>query len=281
MSKAIGAVTGATGIGKQAQQNYDAAGRAAQYKPWDVTGSWFGDASFDHEENTSEVNLSPEMIQLRDLFMNKALEGVDENAIAQGEMFKETGLDMFTEARDRDISKVGSDYYNDLQELMAPGRAKSQQGLANNLFASGRMGQGTAAHEGGGYLNPERMEYLTAMNREDNRLGVESMSRARNERYEDMAKGLGYFGTGNDLRMQPYNDVNSLFGMGAGIENAGYTPFNMGSKLGTNALSGDAAMANMMGMGANARYETGAANTGMFTDLIGAGFEFGGSKGWW
>jgi hypothetical protein len=120
-------------------------------------------------------------------------------------------------------------------------------------------------------LNPERMEYLTAMNREDTQMGVESMGRAREERYEDMAKGLGYFGTGNELRMQPYNDINTLFGYGAAAEKQGYAPFNMGSTLGTNAMKGDAAMAQMYGQGVAGQYDAGQAGVGMFTNLLGQG----------
>ena len=278
MGSIVSKVTGMAGVGKDAQADYNAAGARAQYKPWEVSGSYFGDATFDHEENTAEINVSPEIQQLRDMFMNQALGGVDQDAIAQGNMFKQTGLDIFNEAYNRDTTKLGSDYYKDLQGILAPERAKTEQRLANNLFASGRMGQGTAAYEGGGYLNPERMEYLTSMNREDNQLAVESMSRARQERLSDMTTGLGYFGTGNDLRMQPYNDVYSLFNMGSGVEKQGYTPFQMGSALGTSAMQGDAAMAQMMGMGANAQYQTGAAGVGMFTNLLGqaAGSEFGG-----
>ena len=276
MGSVVGEITGSTGVGKKAKRGYEEAGKAAQYKPWDVTGSYFGSADFDYENNKANYELSPELKQLRDLFMNKSLEGVDEEAIAQGNMFKQTGLDMFNEARDRDISKVGSDYYNDLQDLMAPGRAKAQQGLANNLFASGRMGQGSAAYEGGGYLNPERMEYLTAMNREDNQLAVESLSRAIQEQMADMSSGLGYYGIGNDLRMQPYNDVYSLFGMGSGVEATGMKPFEMGMGLGNSAIQGKVAQAGLYGQGANAQYQTGAANAGAFTNLVGMGLGKGG-----
>jgi hypothetical protein len=271
MGSAIGAITGSTGVGKKAKRGYQEAGDQAQYKPWNVSGSYFGDADFDYENNTASYNLSPQLKQLRDLFMNKALEGVGEEDFADGKMFKQTGLDMFNDAKGRDISKVGGEYYNDLQDLMAPGRAKTEQRLANNLFASGRMGHGSAAFEGGGYVNPERMEYLTAMNREDNKMAFDSMSRARDERYDDMAKGLGYFGTGNDMRMDPYKDVLGLFNMGAGIEGTGMKPFEMGMGLGNSALAGDKAMAAMYGQGAGKQYETGQANTGAFTDLVGAG----------
>ena len=278
IGKAFSKVTGMAGIGDEAQAGYNAAGMRAQYKPWEVTGSYFGDAEFDHEENTADIKVSDEIAQLRDIFMNQALEGVDQTTIADAQGFKDKGLGMFNEAFGRDTTKLGSEYYSDIQDILAPERAKSQQGLANNLFASGRMGQGSAAFEGGGYLNPERMEYLTAMNREDNKMAFDSMSRARDERYDDMAKGLGYFGTGNDLRMQPYNDVLGLFNMGASIEGTGMKPFEMGMGLGNSALAGDKAMAAMYGQGAGAMYGTGQANTGAFTDLVGTGLKFGAGK---
>ena len=271
MGSAIGAISGVKGVGKKAKSGYQAAGDQAQYQPWDVTGSYFGNADFDYENNEASYNLSPELKQLRDLFMNQALGGVDEEAIAQGDFFKKTGYDMFNQGLNTDITKEGGDYYNQLQEIMAPGRAKNEQRLANNLFASGRMGAGSAAYEGGGYVNPERLEYLTGINREDNKLAVESLDRARSNRYEDMAKGLGYFGIGNDLRMQPWNDVNSLFGMGAGVENVGMKPFEMGMGLGNNAIQGQVARANMYGQGVGAQQAAGQASTGMFTDLVGAG----------
>ena len=273
MGKLVGALTGATGIGKAAQKGYQAAGDQAQFKPWNVSGSYFGDADFDFEKNTASYELSPELIKLRDMFMTPALEGVDTTDVANGEYFKNQGLEMFKNALGQDITKKGGDYYNELQTMMAPGRAQNEQRLANNLFASGRMGQGSATFEGGGYANPERLEYLTALNREDNRLGVASMDKARTERYEDMAKGLGYYGTGNDLRMQPYNDVYSLFGMGSGVETSGQNPFKLGMGLGESALAGDKARAAMYGMGAGKRYESDAASSGAFTNLVGQGLQ--------
>ena len=127
MGSAIGAITGSTGVGKKAKRGMEAAGDKAQYQPWDVSGSYFGDANFDYENNKASYNLSPELIQLRDMFMNKALGGVNEDDIAQGQAIKDKGMSMFNEAYDRDISKVGSEYYSDLQSILAPERAKTQQ----------------------------------------------------------------------------------------------------------------------------------------------------------
>ena len=271
MGSVVGAITGATGVGKKAQRGYEAAGDKAQYKPWDVTGSYFGSADFDYENNKANYELSPELMQLRDMFMNQALGGVDEASIAEGQGIKDKGLSMFTDAFNRDVSATSSDYLSDMQDLVAPGRAKNEQRLANNLFASGRMGHGSAAFEGGGYLNPERMEYLTAMNREDNQMAFDARSRAKNEQLADMSTGLGYYGIGNDLRMQPYNDVYSLFGMGSGVEETGQGPFKMGMGLGSAAVPGQQAQASMYGAGAGAMYGTGQATTGAFTNLVGKG----------
>ena len=271
MGSIVGSITGSTKAAKRAAEAQRAAGDMAQYKPWNVSGSYFGDADFDYQANEASYELSPELIQLRDMFMSQALAGPDQAGIAEGQAIKDKGLGMFNEAFDRDISKSAGKYYTDMQDLMAPGRAKTEQRLANNLFASGRMGQGTAAYEGGGYLNPERMEYLTAMNREDNKMAFDAQSRARQERLNDMQTGMGYYGMGNQMRLDPYNDMYKMFAFGSDIEKMGQVPLNMGQSLGSAAQSGNQAMAQMYGMGAQARLGSDLAGAGMFTNLLGAG----------
>ena len=271
MGSLVGKITGTDAAGKRAAAAMREAGDKAQYMPWDVTGSYFGDADFDFKNNTANYTLSPELMELRDVFMDKALGGPDTGNIADAEYIRDTGKGMFTDAYNRDISKDASQYLTDMQDLMAPGRAKAQQGLANNLFASGRMGAGSAAYEGGGYLNPERMEYLTAMNREDNTMAMDAQSRARQERLNDMQTGMGYYGMGNQMRLDPYKDMYSLFGMGSGVETTGQQPLLMGQALGSAAQSGNAAQAQMYGMGAQARLGSDLAGAGMFTQLLGAG----------
>tara|TARA_B110000914_G_scaffold220222_1_gene229953 strand:- start:290 stop:1219 length:930 start_codon:yes stop_codon:yes gene_type:complete len=278
MSSLVGKLTGADKAGKRAAEAMRAAGDKAQYKPWDVSGSYFGDADFDFNNNTASYNLSPELEQLRDVFMDKALGGPDTGNIMDAEYIRDTGKGMFTDAYNRDVSKMGGEYFTDMQSMMAPGRAKSEQRLANNLFASGRMGAGSAAFEGGGYLNPERMEYLTAMNREDNAMAFDAQSRAKQEQMQDMSAGLGYYGMGNQMRLDPYNDMYSLFGMGSGVEQTGQQPLLMGQALGSAAQPGNNAQAQMYGMGAQSRLASDLSTAGMFTKLIGAA---AGSAGGW
>ena len=271
MGSIVGKITGTDKAGKRAERAMREAGDKAQYQPWNVSGSYFGSADFDYKNNTASYKLSPELEQLRNIFMNQALAGPDQSGIDDGNYIKNAGRSMFDEAYTRDISKDAGQYYTDMQNLMAPGRAKTQQGLANNLFASGRMGHGSASYEGTGYLNPERMEYLTAMNREDNAMAFDAQSRARQERLNDMQTGMGYYGMGNDMRLDPYNDMYKMFAYGSDIEKMGMVPLNMGQSLGSAAQSGNEAMAQMYGMGAQARLGSDLAGAGMFTQLLGAG----------
>jgi hypothetical protein len=279
MGSVVGAITGSTGAAKRAASAQREAGDMAQYKPWNVTGSYFGDANFDYQKNTASYKLSPELEQLRDMFMNQALAGPDQAGIDRATGIRDKGLSMFNEAYDRDISKDASKYYTDMQDLMAPGRAKTEQRLANNLFASGRMGQGSATFEGGGYANPERLEYLTAMSREDNKMAFDAQSQARSERLKDMQTGLGYYGMGNDMRLDPYNDVYKLFGMGTGVEEIGQNPFKMGMGLGSAAQPGDQARAGAYMGAAQTRLNADQANIGTFTNLIGQGASWAGGGG--
>ena len=211
--------------------------------------------------------------------MNQALAGPDQTGIDEGNYIKNAGKGMFTEAFNRDVSKEAGKYYTDMQSLMQPGRAQNEQRLANNLFASGRMGHGSAAYEGGGYVNPERLEYLTAMNREDNKMAFDAQSQARSERLKDMQTGLGYYGLGNDMRLDPYNDVYKMFGMGTGVEEVGQNPFKMGMGLGSAAQPGDQARAGAYMGAAQTRLASDQANIGMFTNLIGQGAQWAGNGG--
>ena len=62
-----------------------------------------------------------------------------------------------------------------------------------------------------------------------------------------------------------------MFAYGSDIEKMGQVPLNMGQSLGSAAQSGNQAMAQMYGMGAQARLGSDLAGAGMFTQLLGAG----------
>ena len=281
MGKLIGSLTGTTSAAKKAAEQTRAAAEMARYKPWDVSGSYFGDASFDPNSNTASYNLSPELMQLRDMFMGEAFDigGDASTARSDADAMRGYGRDLFSEAAGRDVTGMGNKYYNDVMNIMAPGRIGQQQQIAQNLFSSGRSGFATAAPEGGGYVNPERMEYLTAMNRENSQIAYDSLGRARSEQAQDINSGIGMYGLADTIRSQPYNQMNSMFGLGAGIEQMGQQPMNQGIALGGAAQPGNTAMAQGYTNAANQQLNASLANSGMFMNLLaqGAGNYSGGN----
>jgi hypothetical protein len=273
MGKLIGAITGTNSAAKKAAAATREAAEMARYKPWDVTGSYFGDASFDYNTNKASYNLSPELMQLRDMFMGEAFDigGDASTARSDADAMRGYGRDLFSEAAGRDVTGMGNKYYNDVMNIMAPGRIGQQQQIAQNLFSSGRSGLATAAPEGGGYVNPERMEYLTAMNRDNSQIAYDSLARARQEQGQDINTGIGMYGLADTIRSQPYNQMNSMFGLGAGIEQMGQQPMNQGIALGSAAQPGNTAMSQGYTNAANQQLNASLANSAMFMNLLAEG----------
>ena len=277
MGKLVGAITGSTSAAKKLAASQREAGEMARYKPWDVEGSYFGDADFDYEGMKASYELSPELTQLRDMFMGQALNQPDAQRVADGQAIENYGRGMFTDATSRTAEEDAAQYYNRMQNIMAPDRATQQQQLAQNLFASGRMGQATAAPEGGGYVNPERMEYLTALNRTNNELSDASYARARQERGTDINAGIGYYGTGQSFAQKPYDDAYKMFGYGSAIEETGQQPFNQGIALGSAAQSGNVQRANNYAAAGQSLYNNAMGNIGLFTNIVGNAVGAGGN----
>jgi|TARA_R110002167_G_scaffold175184_1_gene374383 hypothetical protein len=272
------------GGAKSSGADYAASRAAAEYSPWEVSGNYFGTANFDKENKTASYELSPELQQIRDMYFGKALQGIDEQDLTDAQSIQDYGMGRFTEASQRDIMPEANKYYSDMQSIMAPGRATQQQQLAQNLFASGRMGQATAASEGGGYVNPERMEYLTSINRQNRELAMDSYQQAQARQDNDLKQGLAYQGLGMNMGMTPYSNINTLFGYGTGVEQVGQGAFNQGLQIGTNAVPGQGYGAGLDQNGNIYQNQARGSQTGMFTDLLnqgvkGIGSIFGGGGG--
>ena len=81
------------------------------------------------------------------------------------------------------------------------------------------------------------------------------------------------------MRLDPYNDVYKMFGMGSGVEETGQNPFKIGMGLGSAAQPGDQARAGAYMGAAGTRLNADQANIGTFTNLIGQGAGWVGNGG--
>lgn len=133
------------------------------------------------------------------------------------------GTDLLTAAQTR---QDPMDYYNKQQALLAPNRAVEEARLADTLFKSGRTG--AAVGYGQGYLNPEQFALLKAREEANAGMMLGSEDRVRTLQNQDIAQatgfqslGLNYQDSANTLAMRPYQNAQTLFGVGTGIENLG------------------------------------------------------------
>tara|TARA_R110000803_G_scaffold40726_1_gene87697 strand:- start:302 stop:1210 length:909 start_codon:yes stop_codon:yes gene_type:complete len=273
MGAIIGDITGTTKAAKRAERAQKEAADMAQYQPWNVSGSYFGDANFDYQNNTASYKLSPALTELRDMFMGESFNLAEDasGAAYDASGMRDYGRSLFNQAAASDPRVAGNQYYKDVLSILEPARIGEQQQLAQNLFSSGRTGSAMAAPEGGGYVNPERMEYLTALNRQNEQIAYDSLGRARYEQQEDMDRGIGLYGLADTIRMSPYTNANTLFGMGSGVEMMGQQPMNQGIALGSAAQPGDQARSQGYSNAANTRMNASLANSGMFMNLLGQG----------
>lgn len=189
----------------------------AKFTPYGVT-SGFGTGWFDAETQTAGYQLDPALAAYRDKLMGMGAEALP------------TSMDVDANAQQ---------YYNQMQDMMAPKRAQEQTQMQQNLFGSGRLGmrlagEGAGAGAGGMY-QPDVLGYNKAQELANQQLAMQSRSQAMTELDAAISRGTG------------------LFTQGFGVEQLGMMPMTLGAEFGGRASSAGATGANAMlqaGMGA-------------------------------
>jgi hypothetical protein len=268
MGSLIGKITGTTkAANKAAAAQRDAADKA-RFRPWEISGSdFYGKTDFDIDTQTATYNLSPQLQQLQNQFMT-AIQDPTADELAFPKEIQDYGINLFRDAAGRDINALATDQYNDIQNIMAPQRAQQEQGLLSNLYGKGRTGMGISSGAGG-YLNPERHEYLTSKDRTDKEFAMQAFDRARSMQNEDISNAFGNYGMAESMRQMPYDRNMGLFNLGNQMEEYGRTPMNLGMQLGAAAQPGNNAWATGLNNAANTQQSAALANAGMFMNLLG------------
>ena len=152
------------------------------------------------------------------------------------------GQGMFSQAANLDTNQMTSDYYNKVQNLLNPEREAENVRLANTLFSQGTTGLGTGVE--GGYVNPEQFALLKAREQANAGIFLGAEDRARQIQMDQIQRSLGYYGMGNELKYQPYQQSAGLTGLGinlAGINNPyleyGLQAGSAGAQAGANIVN--------------------------------------------
>ena len=219
----------------------------AEYNPANVTGptggvNWSG--------GNATLTLSDALKQLYDQYVGGASSTLPSpEQLAFGNEVSDYGKGMFSQASNLNLNEMIAKYYNQQQDIMAPGREAENVSLANTLFSQGRTGLGTGTT--GGYINPEQFSLFKARGLADQNLAFESTNRARGIQMEDIQKALGLYGMGQSFKTEPYGVSAGILGnaMNLGQSSASFIPYGIqsgsaGANAGANILNAETSTRN-------------------------------------
>ena len=197
---------------------------ALQMTPTTVT-TGFGQGTYNPATGQSGYTLSSPLAQMRDVFYGAAgdfLPTAEQQAYAQ--QVGDYGQSLFGQATGTNLQQQIADYYNQQQNILAPGRERESAQLADAQFKTGRLGYGTGTQ--GGYINPQQFALQQARESQNAQMLLGSEDRARAIQQQDIARALGLADSSAALSMQPYQQASTLFGIGTGIEGLGANTLN-------------------------------------------------------
>ena len=247
-------ITDALGFTGQDEPDYS----KMEFKPYSISGPT-GGVSF--EGQTGTVNLSPELKALYDRYTSAATEALPSSEqTAFANQVSQYGQGLFGQATGMDTGQMTSNYYNQVLAGLDPQRQQENVTLANTLFSQGRTGAGAGVE--GGYVNPEQFALLKAREQANAGIFLGAEDRARQIQMDQIQRGLGYYGMGNELKYQPYQTSAGLAGQGINLAGINTPYLGYGLQAGTGQAQ---AGANIVGA-QQAYMDT---QMGFWGDLIG------------
>ena len=153
-----------------------------------------------------------------------------------------------------DITQNTQDYYNRMQQMVAPQRERQLASTRQNLFNRGRQGLAIGATQAGGQLatNPEMAAYYNAVAQQDLGLANQAEQQALSNLAQRQGMALGLFGagssqlgTGADLTNAYLRNITaaqapfaaSLANLNT-LEDMAMSPVELGIRLGTPTTQG-------------------------------------------
>jgi YD repeat-containing protein len=150
---------------------------------------------------------------------------------ATGQALQGTGADIYAKAAQAlptsyDTAQATQDYYNRMQQLVAPQREQQLAKTRQSLFNTGRTGLATGATQAGGMLatNPEMAAYYNAIAQQDLSLA-------------------------NQSEQQALANLQAQTNMGQGLYNTGLQQYQAGLNYGQAGTNTTQAMSNILGQG--------------------------------
>ena len=273
VSSVVGAITGGSAAEKAANaasaQQREAAEKAsiaAQFRPVGMT-TRFGTSQFTREIDpktgmpyisSAGYTAAPELAALQDRLFGQFGQSMTQ-AEQMGQQYAPLGgaaqslFGLGQQYLAESPEQAAQKYIQQQQGLLAGGREQQLSGIRNKLFQTGRSGLATGGTSTGMQAtNPEMAAYYNAMAQQDAQIAAQA-DQAGQQR---AIYGAGLFGTGAGLlgtqtqgEVGAYAPFQNLLGMSGTIEQYAQQPYQLGLQLGTAAMPGQTAGANIYNQG--------------------------------
>jgi hypothetical protein len=278
---------------QQSQAARDAAAAAA-FRPVGMT-TRFGTASFTRETDPAtgmpyvsggQYTAAPELSGLQNRLFNQfnaGLTGAEQIAAqyqpvgASAQQLLNLGQQYIAQSPEA----AAQEFMQQQQGLLAGGREQQLANIRNNLFQRGRSGLAVGGTSTGQQAtNPELAAYYNALAQQDAALAA-GATQAGQQRTQFgaglLGSGAGLLGTQIQGTVSAYSPLQTQLGLANQVEQMSMQPYNLGLQLGSAALPGQTAGAQMYNQGLQAAAQTqyqgaqaaNAANAQFLSSLIG------------
>lgn len=215
----------------------------AAFKPYAITTPG-GSSYFDTATGTGGIKLSPDLQSMWDSYIQGAQGALpSEQQMQAAGTVSDYGMGLWDRAANLDTQGITKDYLGKQMALLEPSRAMESSRLNDLQFSGGTLGQGVGM--GSGYVNPQQYALAMAREQENSRLALGAEDRTRAMQNEDLQRALGFYGMGQELRYQPYQQSANILGYGTELQNLAMPALQYGIQSGQASA---AAGANIAGL---------------------------------
>ena len=252
MGSLVGGVLGLIGGNQQAR----AAERAAQtsanaqleaariaaeesrFRPVGIT-TRFGTSQFGFDDqgrlSSAGYTVAPELAAIQDRLLSQASGqgvGATEQALAAQQGLFNLGQQYLATSPEA----ASQQWLASQQAALAPARERALNQVRQGLFNRGRSGLAVGQGEGMQAANPEMAAYYNALAQQD----LDLAARAQEQGRAQTAFGAGLFGSGAQVAQAGYSPLQTQLGLGQTIEQLGQSPLDIGAQLGGRSASAGA-----------------------------------------
>lgn len=287
MGALVGGVLGLIGANQQAKASQRAAKQSAnaqleaariaaeeaRFRPVGIT-TRFGSSQFGFDDqgrlSSAGYTLSPELVAIQDRLLSQAggqgVEATEQGLAAQQGLFN-LGQQYLAQSPE----EAAQQWLASQQAALAPSRERSLNQVRQGLFNRGRSGLAIGQGEGMQAANPELAAYYNSLAQQD----LDLAARAQEQGRAQTQFGAGLFGTGAQVAQAGYSPLQTQLGLGQTIEQLGQSPLDIGAQLGgrtatAGATAGQALLSGGLGAARTMQPANAYSSTGNFlADLAG------------